>query len=194
MELKGLVYSWKDIELKAGHEDEVADAEPQRVFIQDALVAYGGAGPMHAIDVANLLGINRVVAPLYPGIASAYGLLEAFGRLGAIAAQLVNGVLIDQSVTVLLFCTMASTTPRMSRSSTSPRWVYELRAVTWWLHTAGYMVVTWWLHGDYVQTVRGTRDEHGGQLVLSPASLSTARAPATRARPPRPRPLRWRLA
>ena len=40
-----------------------------------ALVAYGGAGPMHAIDVATLLGINRVVAPLYPGIASAYGLL-----------------------------------------------------------------------------------------------------------------------
>ena len=42
-----------------------------------ALVAYGGAGPMHAIDVANLLGINRVVAPLHPGIASAYGLLVA---------------------------------------------------------------------------------------------------------------------
>lgn len=42
-----------------------------------ALVAYGGAGPMHAIDVANLLGINQVVAPLNPGIASAYGLLVA---------------------------------------------------------------------------------------------------------------------
>ena len=42
-----------------------------------ALVAYGGAGPMHAIDVAKLLGINRVVAPLHPGIASAYGLLVA---------------------------------------------------------------------------------------------------------------------
>ncbi len=42
-----------------------------------ALVAYGGAGPMHSIDVANLLGINRVVAPLHPGIASAYGLLVA---------------------------------------------------------------------------------------------------------------------
>ena len=42
-----------------------------------ALVAYGGAGPMHAIDVATLLGINRVVAPLHPGIASAYGLLVA---------------------------------------------------------------------------------------------------------------------
>ena len=42
-----------------------------------ALVAYGGAGPMHAIDVAALLGINRVVVPLNPGIASAFGLLAA---------------------------------------------------------------------------------------------------------------------
>ena len=42
-----------------------------------ALVAYGGAGPMHAIDVADLLGINRVVVPLNPGIASAFGLLAA---------------------------------------------------------------------------------------------------------------------
>ena len=42
-----------------------------------ALVAYGGAGPMHAIDVANLLGIRTVVVPPHPGIASAYGLLVA---------------------------------------------------------------------------------------------------------------------
>ena len=42
-----------------------------------ALVAYGGAGPMHAIDVAALLGIDLVVVPLNPGIASAYGLLVA---------------------------------------------------------------------------------------------------------------------
>ena len=39
------------------------------------LVAYGGAGPMHGIDVANLLGINQVIVPLYPGITSAHGLL-----------------------------------------------------------------------------------------------------------------------
>ena len=42
-----------------------------------ALVAYGGAGPMHAIDVADLLGITTVVVPPHPGIASAYGLLVA---------------------------------------------------------------------------------------------------------------------
>ena len=42
-----------------------------------ALVAYGGAGPMHAIDVAKLLGVNQVVVPPNPGIASAFGLLVA---------------------------------------------------------------------------------------------------------------------
>ena len=42
-----------------------------------ALVAYGGAGPMHAIDVANLLGIQTVVVPAHPGTTSAYGLLAA---------------------------------------------------------------------------------------------------------------------
>ena len=30
---------------------------------------------MHGIDVANLLGIKRVIVPLYPGITSAHGLL-----------------------------------------------------------------------------------------------------------------------
>ena len=42
-----------------------------------ALVAYGGAGPMHAIDVAILLGIRTVVVPAHPGTTSAYGLLAA---------------------------------------------------------------------------------------------------------------------
>ena len=42
-----------------------------------ALVAYGGAGPMHAVDVADLLGATTVVVPPHPGIASAYGLLVA---------------------------------------------------------------------------------------------------------------------
>ena len=40
-----------------------------------ALVAFGGAGPMHAIAVARLLGMTTVIAPPNPGVASAYGLL-----------------------------------------------------------------------------------------------------------------------
>ena len=42
-----------------------------------ALVAFGGAGPMHAISVARLLDMTTVFAPPSPGVASAYGLLVA---------------------------------------------------------------------------------------------------------------------
>ena len=42
-----------------------------------ALVAFGGAGPMHAISVARLLGMSTVITPPSPGVASAYGLLVA---------------------------------------------------------------------------------------------------------------------
>lgn len=39
------------------------------------LVAYGGAGPLHAAAVADELSISRVLIPPYPGLISAYGLL-----------------------------------------------------------------------------------------------------------------------
>ncbi len=42
-----------------------------------ALVAFGGAGPMHSISVARLLDMATVIAPPSPGVASAYGLLVA---------------------------------------------------------------------------------------------------------------------
>ena len=42
-----------------------------------ALVAFGGAGPMHSISVARLLHMATVIAPPSPGVASAYGLLVA---------------------------------------------------------------------------------------------------------------------
>jgi N-methylhydantoinase A len=40
-----------------------------------ALVAFGGAGPMHAVSVARLLDMSTVIAPPNPGVSSAYGLL-----------------------------------------------------------------------------------------------------------------------
>ena len=42
-----------------------------------ALVAFGGAGPMHSVSVARLLDMTTVIAPASPGVASAYGLLVA---------------------------------------------------------------------------------------------------------------------
>ena len=41
-----------------------------------ALVAIGGAGPMHACALADELGVPRVVVPRYPGVAAALGLLR----------------------------------------------------------------------------------------------------------------------
>jgi len=42
-----------------------------------ALVAFGGAGPLHAAEVADLLGVPEVLVPPYPGITSANGLLTS---------------------------------------------------------------------------------------------------------------------
>jgi N-methylhydantoinase A len=42
-----------------------------------ALVAYGGAGPLHAADVARELGIRSVIVPDAPGVFSAIGMLFA---------------------------------------------------------------------------------------------------------------------
>jgi N-methylhydantoinase A len=42
-----------------------------------ALVAYGGAGPLHAADVARELGMRTVIVPDAPGVFSAIGMLFA---------------------------------------------------------------------------------------------------------------------
>jgi N-methylhydantoinase A len=42
-----------------------------------SLVAFGGAGPMHACDLARSLAIPQVIVPLNPGVLSALGLLMA---------------------------------------------------------------------------------------------------------------------
>ena len=42
-----------------------------------ALVAFGGAGPLHACDLADALRIPRVVVPRFPGVLSAFGMLAA---------------------------------------------------------------------------------------------------------------------
>jgi N-methylhydantoinase A len=39
------------------------------------LVAYGGAGPLHAVAVAREIGIRQVIIPFAPGVFSAFGML-----------------------------------------------------------------------------------------------------------------------
>ena len=52
-----------------------------------ALVAFGGAGPLHGAEVAAMLGIPEVIVPPYPGITSAMGLLTTDLKYDAIRTQ-----------------------------------------------------------------------------------------------------------
>src|SRR5438128_9779440 len=66
----------KMVSLERGH-------DPRRF----ALLAFGGAGPLHAASVARVLGIPRVIVPQHPGVFSALGLLLADIRVDKVWTQ-----------------------------------------------------------------------------------------------------------
>ncbi|HIJ55281.1 MAG TPA: hydantoinase/oxoprolinase family protein, partial [Deltaproteobacteria bacterium] len=41
------------------------------------LVPFGGAGPLHGVELARELNMPQIIVPAYPGIASAFGMLSA---------------------------------------------------------------------------------------------------------------------
>lgn len=55
------------------------------------LVPFGGAGPLHGIDIAELMGIKRVLVPRSPGVLSTYGLLSAMWRNDLVRTFVVGG-------------------------------------------------------------------------------------------------------
>ncbi len=67
-----------------------------------ALLAFGGAGPLHAAYLARDLGIPEVLVPLHPGLSSAMGLLQtdvrhlslrsAVGLLSSYPVTEINGI------------------------------------------------------------------------------------------------------
>jgi N-methylhydantoinase A len=60
-----------------------------------ALFAFGGAGPLHAAAVARSLRIPRILVPLYPGNASALGMLIADLRVDKIWTQAFKSNAVD---------------------------------------------------------------------------------------------------
>jgi N-methylhydantoinase A len=54
------------------------------------LIAYGGAGPLHAVEIARESGIRRVIIPNAPGVFSAVGLLHADLRYDYVRSWLVR--------------------------------------------------------------------------------------------------------
>lgn len=73
------------------------DGQDPRRF---ALIAFGGAGPLHAAEIARMVGVPRVLVPTRPGINCAMGLLQtevrhtylrsAVSMLSRVAPEAVN--------------------------------------------------------------------------------------------------------
>lgn len=60
-----------------------------------ALVAAGGAGPLHGVEVAKILGIPEVIIPPHPGINSAKGLLTTDLKYDIVRTSLLTSTGID---------------------------------------------------------------------------------------------------
>jgi N-methylhydantoinase A len=60
-----------------------------------ALVAMGGAGPLHGAEVAAMLSIPEVIVPPYPGITSAMGLLTTDLKYDEIRTQFQTSQALD---------------------------------------------------------------------------------------------------
>ena len=71
-----------------------------------SLIAFGGAGPLHACAVAWDLGIARIVIPVDPGLFSAYGLLAADLRVNAVRSVMESAERLDPARAESLFAEM----------------------------------------------------------------------------------------
>ena len=56
-----------------------------------ALVPFGGAGPLHAAQIAEELGMRRVLVPVASGVLSAFGLIVAERRRDLVESVLLTG-------------------------------------------------------------------------------------------------------
>lgn len=82
----------KMVSLERGH-------DPRRF----TLFAFGGAGPLHAAAVARSLRIPRVLVPMFPGNASALGMLLADLRVDKVWTQAFRASRVDAAVVARQF-------------------------------------------------------------------------------------------
>jgi len=88
-----------------------------------ALLAFGGAGPLHACDIAERLSISRIIVPAEAGLLSAYGLDRA--GIERFAERQINLPVDDDIATI--FAKVESEALATLESSTIQRRIAELR-------------------------------------------------------------------
>jgi N-methylhydantoinase A len=86
-----------------------------------ALVAFGGAGPLHAGRLARALGVREVIVPHGAGVGSAVGLLAAEPRFSVELTRIIDIEPDNLSVIRDIFHSLERRI-RMELNSASPRW------------------------------------------------------------------------
>lgn len=95
-----------------------------------SLVAFGGAGPLHAAELAGVLGIGEVVVPPHPGITSAAGLLTSDLRYDQMRTVFMTEGAIDDAAINRQFDELAEVlTERLRRDGADPADVIVERAL-----------------------------------------------------------------
>ena len=95
----------KMVSLERGH-------DPRRF----ALFAFGGAGPLHAAAVARSLRIPKVLVPMYPGNASALGMLLADLRVDKVWTQAFRSSRVNAGLVARQFAAIREAAERELRA------------------------------------------------------------------------------
>ncbi len=74
-----------------------------------ALIAMGGAGPTHAAEIADAIGMDRVIVPLHPGLTSAFGALAAQVRVDEVKSVSLKSTTVEPEALDELFGGIATT-------------------------------------------------------------------------------------
>jgi N-methylhydantoinase A/oxoprolinase/acetone carboxylase beta subunit len=95
-----------------------------------SLVAFGGAGPLHAAELAEALGMGEVLVPPHPGITSAAGLLTSDLRYdGMKTVFMVQGAIDAARINAQMDDLAAELTARLRRDGADPGDVVVERAL-----------------------------------------------------------------
>ncbi|APH71353.1 hydantoinase/oxoprolinase family protein [Aquibium oceanicum] len=154
-----------------------------------ALMAFGGAGPLHGAEVADMLGIPEVIVPTYPGITSALGLLASELKYDAIRTQFQVSGSVDVDRLNSEFAQMGDDVLRQftadgvshsevtMRRYADARYVgqgYELR-----IDLADGMITEDDMHRSYEQFHRIHESEYGHAFQQSPIEIVNIRVTGT---------------
>jgi N-methylhydantoinase A len=109
-----------------------------------SLVAFGGAGPMHAAELAGELGIREVIVPPIPGGFSALGLVATDLKRDYVKSCYVPLAAADAAEVAAIYEGMEAAAVEMLRAAEVPeeRWVFERAADLRYFRQAYELTVT----------------------------------------------------